>query len=271
VLSIYLLFATHVLYSSPSVRAQHRRTVFARLLPAKSGLVPIPPNIAPPRRVCTGAAPVHHAVAQLAFARKAGRLVLGHFGSIYPRKRCDRILDIAAELKRRGHDVLVAYIGDFIRGSEDIEALFESRVAALGLGKDVLITGYIESHDDVYAALRETDVLVYAFAEGLTSRRGSVLAALLSGRPVVVNRPTEAGEFDHHPGFRHAFATNALRLVEADDIAAYADAIEAAHRESAPRAAIDFDQCWRDAAAAFAEVLRTDQVFRPIGASVPAE
>jgi glycosyltransferase involved in cell wall biosynthesis len=268
VLSLSLLFATHVLYSSPSVRDQHRGHLL-RMLPIKTGLVPIPPNIAPPRdgRVRSG----HPAVVELAAARRAGRLIIGHFGSIYPRKRSDRILEIAAELKRRGHDVLLAYIGDFVRGSDDIEEVFTRRIAALGLTDNVLISGYIEAHADVYAALRETDVLVYAFADGLSSRRGSVLAALLSGRPVIVNRPQKKSEFDHHPAFRQALATKALRLVDAtEDVGAYADAIEAAHG-AGQAVAIDFDQCWRDAAAAFGRVLRDEPAFPLVGAGVPAE
>jgi glycosyltransferase involved in cell wall biosynthesis len=272
VLSIYLLFATHVLYSSPSVRDQHRRNFLARWLPLKSGLVPIPPNIAPPSHAAASQATRHHAVRQLAAARAAGRLVIGHFGSIYPRKCSDRILEIAAELKRRGHNVLLAYIGDFIRGSEDIEAIFVRRIAELGLERNVLITGYIQSHDDVYAALSETDVLVYAFAEGLTSRRGSVLAALLSGRPVIVNRPENEFEFDHHPAFRQALGRQALRLVEAaDDVTAYADAIEAAHRAKQCMITIDFDTCWRDATAAFGRVLRDEPIFDASRVGVPAE
>ncbi|GAC1332305.1 MAG: hypothetical protein NVSMB26_11750 [Beijerinckiaceae bacterium] len=272
VLSIYLLFVTHVLYSSPGVRAQHRGTWLGRWLPVKTSLVPIPPNIAPPKGVNRRAKPGHDAVETLAAARAAGRLVIGHFGSIYPRKRSDRILGIAAELKRRGHNVLLAYIGDFVRGSDTIEAVFAQRIAELDLTDDVLVTGYIEVHADVYAALAETDVLVYAFDEGLTSRRGSVLAALLSGRPVVVNRPPNEAEFDHHPAFRRALAAQALRLVDdADGVAAYADAIEAAHGGAKPAAAIDFDQCWRDAAKAFGDGLRDAAVFDRIGMSVPAE
>jgi glycosyltransferase involved in cell wall biosynthesis len=273
VLSVYLLFATHVLYSSPSVRDQHRGSMLMRVLWVKTGLVPIPPNIAPPQGGDLGgqAMPPRDAVEQLAAARRAGRLIIGHFGSIYPRKRSDRILEVAAELRRRGHDVLLAYIGDFIRGSDDIEDVFARRIAELGLTNNVLITGYIESHADVYAAMRETDVLVYAFADGLSSRRGSVLAALLSGRPVIVNRPQNAGEFDHHPAFRQALETRALRLVDAaEDVCAYVEAIEQA-RGIRQAVAIDFDQCWRDAAAAFGRAVRDEAAFVSIGVSVPAE
>jgi glycosyltransferase involved in cell wall biosynthesis len=271
-LSIYLLFSTHVLYSSPSVRDQHGGNLLAGLLPLKIGLVPIPPNIAPQDvDLDHPARPGNTGLKRLAEARAAGRLIVGHFGSIYPRKRSDRILEIAAELKQRGQDVLLAYIGDFIRGSDDIQDVFTRRIADLGLANDVLITGYIESHADVYAALRQTDILVYAFADGLSSRRGSVLAALLCGRPVIVNRPQNTGEFDHHPAFRQALATGALRLVEAaEDVSAYANAIEQA-RGAEQAVPIDFDQCWRDAAAAFGEVLRDEPVFESLAVSVPAE
>lgn len=272
-LSIYSLFATHILYSSPTVRDQHRQNVLARLLPVKTGLVPIPPNIEAPRADEAGraASSDHPAIEQLAAARAAGRLIVGHFGSIYPRKGSDRILEIAAELKRRGHDVLLAYIGDFVRGSDDIQDVFARRIDKLGLAANILITGYIESHADVFAALRETDVLVYAFADGLSSRRGSVLAALMSNRPVIVNGPQNACEFDHHPAFRRALTTGSLRLVEAaENVGAYADAIEEA-AGTTQRVAIDFEQCWRDAAAAFGNVLRDEPVFASMPVSISAE
>jgi glycosyltransferase involved in cell wall biosynthesis len=172
--------------------------------------------------------------------------------------------------KRRGHDVLLAYIGDFVRGSDDIQNVFTHRIAELDLADNVLITGYIESHADVFAALRETDVLVYAFADGLSSRRGSVLAALLSGRPVIVNAPQNQQEFDHHPAFRGAIATGALRLVAAEDICAYADAVERAHG-TCQNVAIDFDQCWGDAASAFEDLLHDEPVFTFMPVTVPAE
>jgi glycosyltransferase involved in cell wall biosynthesis len=166
---------------------------------------------------------------------------------------------------------LLAYIGDFIRGSDDIEDVFARRIADLDLENSVLISGYIESHADVYAALRQSDVLVYAFADGLSSRRGSVLAALLSGRPVIVNRPQNEREFDHHPSFRQALAAGALRLVDtAENVSAYADAIEAA-QAAEQMILIDFDQSWRDAAVAFGEVLRDEPAYASIGVSVPAE
>ncbi len=268
VLSTYLCLATHLLYSSPSVRDQHRRNPLMRVLPVKIGLVPIPPNIAPPAALDLVRG---DAAQKIAAARRPGRIILGHFGSIYPRKRSDRILDIAAELKRRGQDVLLVYVGDFVRGSDDVESMFERRIAALGLRGNVLITGYIESHAEVYAALRETDVLVYAFADGLSSRRGSVLAALLSGRPVIVNAPRKQGEFDHHPAFRRALSAGALRLIDReDDAAAYAEAIETALGTS-QSASLDFDQCWREAAAAFGDALREERGSATFAIGVTAE
>jgi hypothetical protein len=89
---------------------------------------------------------------------------------------------------------------------------------------------------------------------------------------VIVNRPENEFEFDHHPAFRQALAAEALRLVNAaEDVAAYADAVEAAHRAKQSTIAIDFDQCWRDAAAAFGSVLRDEPIFDVSRVGVPAE
>jgi hypothetical protein len=89
---------------------------------------------------------------------------------------------------------------------------------------------------------------------------------------VIVNRPENEFEFDHHPAFRQALTTEALRLVgAADDVAAYSDAIEAAHRAKQSAVRIDFDQCWRDATAAFGRVLRDEPIFGASGVAVPAE
>jgi hypothetical protein len=105
---------------------------------------------------------------------------------------------------------------------------------------------------------------------GCRRGRGSVLAALLSGRPVIVNAPQNQQEFDHHPAFRGAIATGALRLVAAEDICAYADAVERAHG-TCQNVAIDFDQCWGDAASAFEHLLHDEPVFTSMPVTVPAE
>ncbi len=111
-----------------------------------------------------------------------------------------------------------AFIGSFIAGGTiDPKAAFDERVRTLGLENDVTVTGYIGPTAEVFAALEACDVLVYLFAEGLTSRRGSVLACLMASHPVLVNAPANADEFAHHPSFAQApLPTAGLTLLPHD-------------------------------------------------------
>lgn len=244
---LYVPYATRILFSSPSVRAQFEADRKTRLATRNRGLVPIPPNIERP--VSLPATTVSEA---LAAHRRTGKLVLGHFGSIYPKKQSLQVLDIAAALKAEGQPVHAAFVGSFIGGGTvDPKAAFDERVRALGLENDVTVTGYIGPSADVFAALEACDILVYLFAEGLTSRRGSVLACLMASHPVLVNAPANADEFAHHPSFARAIADGRLALLPHHATAAdYARWI-IEHRGWTPAGeAVSFVRAWEDVAAA---------------------
>lgn len=243
----YLPYATHILFSSPAVRAQFEADATTRFATRHRRIVPIPPLVEPP------AAPTSTAIAtELAALKTRGKLVLGHFGSIYPKKQSLQVLDITAALKARGQPVHVAFIGSFIGGGTvDPQIAFNDRVAALGLAGDVTVTGYIGPAAEVFAALEACDVFVYHFAEGLTSRRSSVLVCLMTAHPVVVNAPAHDGEFAHHLSYRAAIADARLTLIPHDaGPDAFADAVLAHHSGSTPKAPVDFAKAWQDAIAA---------------------
>jgi hypothetical protein len=130
----------------------------------------------------------------------------------------------------------------------------------LGLADDVMITGYIGPSAEVFAAIEACDVLVYRLAEGLTSRRGSVLACLQAGKPVFVNGPQTTGEFDHHPSFAAAMARGDLRLLapyaNADD---FADAIVSQTARPVASGRVNFGRAWDDVVeAVVSEKIRAD-------------
>ncbi len=249
--SSYLLFAQVVLFSSPTVRDEFLSSPAGRL-PFASGLAPIPPNIAPPKARLRSPA-----VARIEAERAAGSLVLGHFGSIYPKKQSTFVLDVAHALQAMNRRVFVMFIGGFVKARDDVEASFFGRARELGLEASIAVSGYVESEAEIFALFDAVDVFVYAFAEGLTSRRGSVLTCLESGRPVVVNAAKGQSEFDHHPVFSRLIAQGALRFVPTDaapaDFARAIAAIGAQPRAAAPEI---FAPAWRDAAAALRAALR---------------
>ena len=249
-ISAYLLFAQVVLCSSPTVRDEFLSSAAGRL-PFALGLAPIPPNIAPPKARLRSPA-----VERLEAERARGRLVLGHFGSIYPKKQSTFVLDVAHALRRMNCEVFVVFIGGFVKASDDVEARFFARARELGLEASIMVSGYVELDAEIFALFDAVDVFVYSFAEGLTSRRGSVLTCLESGRPVVVNAAKSQSEFDHHPVFRRLIAQGALQLVPTDaapaDFARAIEAIGADRRAAAPEI---FAPAWLDAATALRAAL----------------
>jgi glycosyltransferase involved in cell wall biosynthesis len=250
VVACYLMFTQTILFSSPLVRAQFARTLIGRL-PFKTGLVPIPPNVRPPSQLRSTPLTL-----RLEAEKAKRRLILGHFGSIYPKKRSAFVLDVAAALRRMQIDVFVVFIGSFIKGKRDVESEFDARAAALGLTDDVLVTGYIEAEAEIFALFERVDAFVYSFAEGLSSRRGSVLACLQSGRRVFVNTPVLPGEFDHHPTFRKALAGGQLRFAPTEASAQdFADAIMASQSQPSSEPFEFFHDSWRDAVGAIAAAL----------------
>ncbi|MGQ3356571.1 MAG: glycosyltransferase [Phreatobacter sp.] len=246
-----LPLASAVLFSAPEVAAQFAADPLSRLAPRRSGLVPIPPNVFRPDVL-----PTSPLTAPLDDARRRGQLVLGHFGSIYPRKQSTQILDLTAALVQRGEDPFAVFIGSFVKGQDRVEEEFMARARSLGVADRVLVTGYVADDAELFAIFDGVDVFAYLFPEGLTSRRGSVLACAMSGRPVVVNAPELPGAFDHHPTYRALLGEGRLRLVShratVDEVAA---AVEAA--ASLPRhgSRLDVAAAWRDALAAVDDVL----------------
>lgn len=251
-----LRLADRILVSSPLVRDGLASTRAAKLMRYPAGLVPIPPNLRAPN-IC----PETMLSRQLDGLRAPGALLVGTFGAIYPKKQPTAVLDIVAALRAQGRDAHAVFVGDFVRGgSVDPETELAAAAAQRALTGKTMVTGFIGPSDELFAALSRLDVLVYDFAEGLTARRGSVLAAMQAGRPVLVNGPRRDDEFNHHPTYRRAIGSGALTMLDpAAPATAFADAIIAAiAREAAGTTGIDFDAAWSDAVDAVLGALRPD-------------
>lgn len=239
-----LLFADKIIMFSPMVRHELADDLLVGWTARKCVMAPLPPNIEAPSNIADS--PLRQ---RLAAARKTGRLVIGHFGSIYPGKQPNKLLDIAALLKKRGHDPLIIYIGSFIKAFDNTEQDFYTRVNELGLSDDVIVSGYIASDAEAFGLFDEIDAFCYPLEEGLTARRSSILASVQSGRPVVVTGPADTAEFDHHPRFKRLIETGAIVLVSRgshDDV--YADSIVESLKSPARPQQFDFEGWWRDVA-----------------------
>ena len=240
-----LLFADTIVMFSPLVQRELAEDPVLGWTARKSVLAPLPPNIAAPPGISDSK--LRHRLA----AQADGRLVIGHFGSIYPGKQPNALLEIGAILKQRGLKPLIVYIGSFIRGVDKVEEEFHARVAELGLSDDVIVSGYVASDYEVFGLFGEIDAFCYPLDEGLTARRSSILACVQAGRPLIVTGPALAQEFDHHARFKELIDRGAIVLVpRGADAEAYADRIASALKWPTVQAAFDFDGWWQDVAIA---------------------
>jgi glycosyltransferase involved in cell wall biosynthesis len=239
-----LLLADIIVMFSPLVQRELAADAVVGWTAEKCVLAPLPPNMEAPAGIVDS-----RLRQQLTAARANGRLVIGHFGSIYPGKQPNALLHIGAILKERGLKPLIVYVGSFIRATDNVEREFHARAAELGITDDVIVSGFVASDHDVFGLFSEIDAFCYPLDEGLTARRSSVLTCVQSGRPVIATGPAEPSEFDHHPRFKELIDRGAIVLVPrgaGDD--AYADRIVSALKWPSVHAPFDFDGWWSDVA-----------------------
>jgi glycosyltransferase involved in cell wall biosynthesis len=241
-----LLLADTIVMFSPLVWRELAGDPLVGWTAKKCVLAPLPPNIEAPAGIADS-----KLRQRLAAARESGRLVIGHFGSIYPARRPNALLNIGAILRQHGHKPLIVYVGSFIRGVDKVEEEFHARAAELEITDDVIVSGYVASDHEVFGLFSEIDAFCYPLDEGLTARRSSILASAQSGRPVIVTGPADADEFDHHPRFKALIDRGAVVLVprgDAEDV--YADRVIWALKRPLVQMPFDFDGWWQDVASA---------------------
>src|SRR5262249_40467950 len=156
-----VLLANRIVMFSPLVRNELASDPLVGWTARKCTLAPLPPNLGAPAAIADS-----KLRQQLAEARTQGRLVIGHFGSIYPAKQPNALLNICATLKARGLKPLVVYIGSFIRAMDNVEEDFYARASELGVADDVIVSGYVASDREVFGLFSEVDAFCYPLDEG---------------------------------------------------------------------------------------------------------
>jgi glycosyltransferase involved in cell wall biosynthesis len=176
-------------------------------------LIPIGSNVI---RHATGAEAVARARAELGLAPSA--VLLGYFGFLNPSKGADLLLEAAALSRRPTH---VVFIGgrtgdsDGATNSQFLEEL-DARIQALGLEDRVHWTGF-RPDDEISAFLQAADLMVMPYRDGASLRRGTLMAIMAHGRPLVTTEPLAPTPELVHEGN--------CWLVPRDNAAALAEAI----------------------------------------------
>ena len=181
--------------------------------------IPIGSNIAatePPAAVV--------AAARAALGLSPDDVLLGYFGFLNETKGADTLIDALARLDGRCR---LVFIGGQTGASDPTnnEAFLRGlreRVAALGLTERVHWTGFLPP-EGVSAHLCAADVMVMPYRDGVSLRRGTLMAALAHGRPLITTHPAEpSAPAEPAAEFRHG---DNMWLIPPDDPAALAAAV----------------------------------------------
>ncbi|HEX9987444.1 MAG TPA: glycosyltransferase [Chloroflexia bacterium] len=175
---------------------------------------------------------------------KAGTTLLAYFGFLNSSKGLDDLLSALATLnggsqgERRPYRLLMVGGGT---GSSDptnraTASYLDGMARELGVQGDIVWTGYLTPRE-VSAALLAADVAVLPYADGASFRRGSLMAVLEHGLPIVTTTPAPASNAEaQDSGWpRLVHGDNAL-LVPPGDVGALVEAVEKLARDADLRA-----------------------------------
>lgn len=116
-------------------------------------------------------------------------ILLAYFGFLNESKGADTLLAALAQLEPRYH---LVFVGGQTGASDATNAGFLEQIKAmvgqLGLDQRVHWTGFL-SDGRVSAHLHAATAVVLPYKDGVSLRRGTLMAALAHGRPVITTKP----------------------------------------------------------------------------------
>lgn len=122
-----------------------------------------------------------------------GTALIGHFGFLNASKGVETLLRALKLLVEDGHDMHLLMIGGKVGSSDPTNIAYAQRVEALieelGLRERVHWTGFT-LQSEVSANLMAADLCVLPYRDGISFRRGSLMACLAHGCPIVSTRPS---------------------------------------------------------------------------------
>jgi glycosyltransferase involved in cell wall biosynthesis len=153
----------------------------------KLWLVPIGSNISP----LTPPVPEERAVIRAHWKIKPDDFLIGYFGLLNHSKGVDVLLDAFSLLKTEpGWKLLIigGSTGETDKTNQPYALQLTAQIERLELFERVIWTGYLPP-DQTSQALYALDAAALPFRDGLSLRRGSLLAALSHGVPVLTTEP----------------------------------------------------------------------------------
>ncbi len=120
--------------------------------------------------------------------------LVGYFGLMNWSKGVELVLEACRRAADLGLKIRLVLVGGGAGRTDPTNPAYaraiKRRVAELGLGERTLWTGPLPA-EDVSRWLQAIDLLLLPYLDGASLRRGSLVAALVHGRPVVTTRPPD--------------------------------------------------------------------------------
>ena len=110
--------------------------------------------------------------------------LLAHFGLVYPGKGIETLIQALPAVLRAVPDVRLVMIGDTRTPEQDYQNRLQALAARLNVSAAVLWAGR-RTNEDVSRILRISDLYVVPYDGGASIRRGSLMAGLAHGLPIV--------------------------------------------------------------------------------------
>ena len=209
----------HLAKSSEGVIVtNHEDLVAVQSLQAK--MIPIGSNILSAKAMTSAELRQKHALEKEDF-------ILGFFGFINHSKGVDTLLH--ALKKINDDNIKLLLIGGRTGASDSTNITYADEIdrliTELELQQQVIWTGYV-TEEEVSGYLQLADILTLPFRDGASFRRGSLMAAIEQGRPIITTQPAlDIPEFN----------SNSMMLVPADNPAELAQAITTLMQSSEKR------------------------------------
>jgi glycosyltransferase involved in cell wall biosynthesis len=149
----------------------------------KTVFIPIGSNIAPHNQIA-----IHEEVRKR-YEITGDDCVLVYFGMAYPGKGLELLLATASCLERvHGLAFKLLCVGGGVSDVLDYRAEKRHRATELGLEHRIIWTGRIPP-THVSSLLTMSDIVLLLYETGVSDRRGTMMAALAHGRPIVTTPP----------------------------------------------------------------------------------
>ncbi len=129
------------------------------------------------------------------FGLGADSVILSHFGFAYAGKGIETLLAAAERLHAAGIKFMLLMVGGAWPGADAYYQGLQARCRGTGLAKNVVWLGHCD-RARVAGLLEASDIYVVPYEDGISTRRGTLLAGLVHNLPVVSTYPSRpSGRF----------------------------------------------------------------------------